>query len=95
MTLIQLTQFVICMVHAIWCGWFIESVPRFICALQMGVMCWMLFFFVDFFKKAYFSKGGAKGARKVESAEKTEKKDVNVSGDIDGGLRERKATTAS
>jgi len=60
-TVLQLTQFVLCLVHAVLCGWVLESVPAFICAVQIGVMMWMLVWFVDFFTKTYRGGKGAEG----------------------------------
>ena len=47
-TIAQLTQFALCFGHGIWCGWVVESVPWRVCAVQIGVMLWMMVFLRQF-----------------------------------------------
>ncbi|CAD7927998.1 unnamed protein product [Amoebophrya sp. A25] len=52
MTRCQLVQFVICFVHACLC-WYLASVPRHVCGLQLYVMVNMLLLFSNFYSKSY------------------------------------------
>eukprot|EP00121_Abeoforma_whisleri_P016128 Awhi_evm2s14816 len=68
LTQCQLTQFVICLFHAIYAFTFTKDYPRWLIAFQVFVMINMLILFADFYRKAYTPKTS------VPESTKTEKK---------------------
>jgi len=66
MTQMQLVQFCICFTHAWLCA-YQQSVPFWLCMLQVYVMVNMLVLFTNFYRKQYAKKGAKDaGAKKLD-----------------------------
>eukprot|EP01134_Creolimax_fragrantissima_P006469 CFRG6469T1 len=61
LTQVQLTQFVVCLMHSLYALAFTESYPRWVISLEVFVMINMLVLFADFYKKAYDKKARSTG----------------------------------